>query len=320
MATIAENLTQLKTTKANIKSAIEAKGVSNVGDKFSDYPAKIASIPTGSTINNQWKTFTENGTYWPDSGYTGFKYVVVDVPSSVSIPDGLSFSYTTGSNTLNASLNKILSGAWSLRTSLRRMFSECQFQSLELDLRKLALNQTTTVDATGMFYDTTGLYNIKWPSSFGSNAQVDGTLMFANCSIDQLIWPSGLKLTNAACMFSEATISELNLQELDLHTDNVGTTGAWGLFLSVHNCGTLAIGPDLFNTKDDYNFSSFTEVTMLQGYSIEDQDAWTNFIQMFTFYPHSSQTLTLPTAWQTYIQQFNLESQLTSQWSSVAYV
>ena len=47
MATIAENLTLLKSTKAGIKAAIEAKGVSNVGDKFSDYPAKIASIPTG---------------------------------------------------------------------------------------------------------------------------------------------------------------------------------------------------------------------------------------------------------------------------------
>ena len=53
MATIAENLTLLKSTKAGIKAAIEAKGVSNVGDKFSDYPAKIASIPTGGGVS-QW--------------------------------------------------------------------------------------------------------------------------------------------------------------------------------------------------------------------------------------------------------------------------
>ena len=56
MATIAENLTLLKSTKAGIKAAIEAKGVSNVGDKFSDYPAKIASIPTGGSTSgvSQW--------------------------------------------------------------------------------------------------------------------------------------------------------------------------------------------------------------------------------------------------------------------------
>ena len=53
MATIAENLTLLKSTKAGIKAAIEAKGVSNVGDKFSDYPAKIASIPTRVGVS-QW--------------------------------------------------------------------------------------------------------------------------------------------------------------------------------------------------------------------------------------------------------------------------
>ena len=53
MATIAENLTLLKSTKAGIKAAIEAKGVSNVGDKFSDYPDKIASIPTGVGVS-QW--------------------------------------------------------------------------------------------------------------------------------------------------------------------------------------------------------------------------------------------------------------------------
>ena len=56
MATIAENLTLLKSTKAGIKAAIEAKGVSNVGDKFSDYPDKIASIPTGGSTSgvSQW--------------------------------------------------------------------------------------------------------------------------------------------------------------------------------------------------------------------------------------------------------------------------
>ena len=53
MATIAENLTLLKSTKAGIKAAIEAKGVSNVGDKFSNYPDKIASIPTGVGVS-QW--------------------------------------------------------------------------------------------------------------------------------------------------------------------------------------------------------------------------------------------------------------------------
>ena len=80
MATIAENLTLLKSTKAGIKAAIEAKGVSNVGDKFSDYPAKIASIEQGTVqgkvdrvdlVQSGWKSddFINNDlqTSWDNS-------------------------------------------------------------------------------------------------------------------------------------------------------------------------------------------------------------------------------------------------------------
>lgn len=80
MATIAENLTLLKSTKAGIRAAIEAKGVSNVGDKFSDYPAKIASIEQGTVqgkvdrvdlVQSGWKSddFINNDlqTSWDNS-------------------------------------------------------------------------------------------------------------------------------------------------------------------------------------------------------------------------------------------------------------
>lgn len=48
MGTTADKLNKLIETKAAIKAAIEAKGVTDVGDKFSDYPAKIESIQSGS--------------------------------------------------------------------------------------------------------------------------------------------------------------------------------------------------------------------------------------------------------------------------------
>lgn len=44
---IADKLQSILDSKASIKAAIEAKGVSDVGDILSDYPSKIASIPTG---------------------------------------------------------------------------------------------------------------------------------------------------------------------------------------------------------------------------------------------------------------------------------
>lgn len=47
MGTTADKLNKLKESKAAIKAAIEAKGVENVGEILSEYPAKIAAIPTG---------------------------------------------------------------------------------------------------------------------------------------------------------------------------------------------------------------------------------------------------------------------------------
>ena len=48
MGTTADKLNKILNSKAAIKAAIEAKGVTDVGDVLADYPAKIASIQAGS--------------------------------------------------------------------------------------------------------------------------------------------------------------------------------------------------------------------------------------------------------------------------------
>lgn len=327
MATIAENLTLLKSTKAGIKAAIEAKGVSNVGDKFSDYPAKIASIPTGSgSINNQDKTITSNGTYKADTGYTGLGTVTVKVPVSYSIPNGLNFSYSSGSSTLSTDLNTLLTqGTWDLRTTCYRMFSECKFELLELNLTRMPLSPTATVDATGMFYNTTELLGVHFPKhSSGNKPKLNAQIMFSHCSINTIDYYTNLQdldITDAGGMFAYSTIWTLDLSGgLDLRSGNVNTRGMFGhIFESINGCTFLSLGSDIFNTKDDYDLSAFGSVTMLQGYSVDEQQAWTDFVSAVSFGEHNSQTLTLPVAWQEKIQQYNLESQLTSRWSSVTY-
>ena len=329
MATIAENLTLLKSTKAGIKAAIEAKGVSNVGDKFSDYPAKIASIPTGSgsSINNQDKTITSNGTYEADAGYTGLGTVTVEVPVSYSIPNGLSFSYSSGSSFLSEDLNTLLTqGTWALRTSCFRMFSECKFDLLRLDLTRMPLSRTKTIDAMGMFYNTTGLLEVHFPE-YGSGAKpkVNAQIMFSNCSIETIDYGTRLQdlnITDAGGMFAFSTIANLDLTGgLDLRSGNVNTRSMFGhIFEGINGCISLNLISDIFNTKDDYDLSAFGSVTMLQGYSVDEQEAWSNIVSAMAWDTHNSQTLTLPIAWQEKIQQYDLESRLTSAWSSVTYV
>lgn len=329
MATIAENLTLLKSTKAGIKAAIEAKGVSNVGDKFSDYPAKIASIPTGSgsSINNQDKTITSNGTYEADAGYTGLGTVTVKVPVSYSIPNGLNFSYSTGSYTLSTELNTLLTqGTWDLRTRCSRMFSECKFDLLELDLTRMPLSPTVTVDATGMFYNTTGLLKVSFPEhSSGNKPKVNAQIMFSHCSIETIDYSTRLQdlnITDAGGMFAFSTIANLDLTGgLNIWSGNVNTRSMFGhIFEGINGCTSLNLNADIFNTKDDYDLSAFGSVTMLQGYSVDEQEAWSNIVTEMAWGGHNSQTLTLPIAWQEKIQQYNLESQLTSRWSSVTYL
>ena len=46
MNTTADKLNKLISTKAGIKAAIEAKGVTDVGERFADYPDKILQIPS----------------------------------------------------------------------------------------------------------------------------------------------------------------------------------------------------------------------------------------------------------------------------------
>lgn len=49
METTADKLNKLKESKAAIKAAIEAKGVTDVGNVLADYPSKIASIQSGAS-------------------------------------------------------------------------------------------------------------------------------------------------------------------------------------------------------------------------------------------------------------------------------
>ena len=289
MATIAENLTLLKSTKAGIKAAIEAKGVSNVGDKFSDYPAKIASIPTGSGS------------------------------SSLRV-QGLKFGYSSGGREVQDAINTILGGPGTI-SDLNSVLRDTNIEAFTLDLSKASL-PTQIVDATGMCYSAQLSY-IKWPNKpTDGNAQLNATLMFSTCTgYLTMTWPDWLKVTDARDMFAGGSFSELNLSNLDLRTNNVSQVGPYsgGIFMN-STIEVLSFDSDFFNTSEDYNFSSLGDLHYFNGFDLQDgSEGWSNMVSAMTWDPHNSQTLTLPVAWQEKLQQYNLESQLTSAWGSVTY-
>lgn len=84
MTTIAEKLTIINNAFKAIKQAIINKGGTTSGN-VTTYAQAISNIPSGgSTINNQDKTFTTNGIYTADSGYTGLGTVTVNVSGGES--------------------------------------------------------------------------------------------------------------------------------------------------------------------------------------------------------------------------------------------
>ena len=82
MSTLIDNLNLIASIKSDIKSAIEAKGVSMTGVSFGSFADKIGEITTSFVTVPL--SVSANGTYTPGQGVDGFSQVVVDVPQSVT--------------------------------------------------------------------------------------------------------------------------------------------------------------------------------------------------------------------------------------------
>lgn len=227
MATIAENLTLLKSTKAGIKAAIEAKGVSNVGDKFSDYPAKIASIPTVGV--SQWTGtvdragLTELGWStrdidnlqanvrwydWQDPDYT-----VVDADKSITdisqYRDNKNVRYAKMLDTSQVtSMTSVFEGCTSLTsiptlntsqvTNMKNMFYGCT------SLTTIpTLDTSKGTDMSSMFHDCEGLTTI--PALDTSKVIYLGS-MFRGCtSLTSIPALDTSQVTDMRYMFSDCT-------------------------------------------------------------------------------------------------------------------
>ena len=87
--TIASEIQRIKTNIANTYTVLEEKGATIPATKNSNNLSACAeTVQTGSTINNQDITVTQNGTYTAESGYTGLGEVTVSIPSdTVDIPN-----------------------------------------------------------------------------------------------------------------------------------------------------------------------------------------------------------------------------------------
>lgn len=334
MATIQENLTLLKSTKAGIKSAIEAKGVSDVGDTFSAYPAKIASIPTGTTINNQDKTITANGSYSASSGYTGLGTVTVNVEAKLPYVSNISFGHTTFTGTedlanFNLWLGEVLP---QIEVPGSKMFMDFVIPedstTRTLDVTSLLWTglESGTFDCSGMFAQN-NVYSVKLPESQNVSPNVTWNFqrafyMYSGSNIENL--GNGFvnyKPTSTYYMFGFAG----NLNFIDLSNWDLSECSNFTfMFSHCTNTSELLVSSNFFNStiSQNYDFTGLDNVSQIaisyEYVQLSDSDAWDTLIDKGMFAgTHSNQTLIVPQSWLTAMQNSSRFSELSSRWNSI---
>ena len=157
MNTTADKLNKLIATKAGIKAAIEAKGVTDVGERFADYPDKILQIPSpeyevvnltlttnqathdvllGKVIHVKYAT--EDKPYaWEGETLTikipKYAAYTVELPEVEGYRKPGNFGYTAvGGNTRNITV--------SYDTELLTVTVSCEVASVDLTGQKITIN------------------------------------------------------------------------------------------------------------------------------------------------------------------------------------
>ena len=306
MATIAENLTLLKSTKAGIKAAIEAKGVSNVGDKFSDYPAKIASIPTGGSTSgvSQWTGtvdragLTELG--WSTTDIDNFQanvrwydwqdpdYAVVDADKSITAIS----QYQNNKNVRYAkmldtsqytSMKDVFSGCSNLTTiptldtskvtKMESMFSNCA--SL------ISIPALDTSKVTSMRYMFTGCSRLTTIPALDTSKVTDMSTMFSSCaSLISIPALDTSQVTRTINMFNGCS-SLTSIPTLD-------TSKVYSMDNMFDGCSRLTTIPTLDTSQANSMGSMFSGCSSLTTIESIDFSSCTRTDYMFPSYTNFS--------------------------------
>lgn len=168
MSELISNLNTIESCKLDIKSAIEAKGVSMSGVSFPDYAAAIASISTAFVTETL--SVTGNGTYYPSEGVDGFSEVSVNVPQSVT---GFTEKDVTEGRinivNLNNSASYVTANAFSDNTQLQTVYlpncvtvNNWAFANCT-SLTSVNLPNCTTFSGSFQFYNDRSLSQIYVP-------------------------------------------------------------------------------------------------------------------------------------------------------------
>lgn len=181
---IADQITRIKNNIAASYAECSAKGATLPATENSEnLPNTIASISSGTTINNQNKTFTENGTYTADAGYTGLGTVTVNVSGGGAGGDSITYTNITGAtiakdnklwiNTTAITARKasvqlgpydrhvIQTSNPNVAVNTNKLYTLQDGEYVRSSLAREIIMYKVGIDKNGLLYSSNALYNIE---------------------------------------------------------------------------------------------------------------------------------------------------------------
>lgn len=218
---IASEISRLQTAKTDIKTAIEAKGVTVPSsakiDVFDDY---IAQIPTGGSYQSKTISPTESSqTVSPDSGYDALSSITVNAISSTYVGSGISrkssSDLTANGATVNvpagyyssAASKAISSGSATAPASISGSNATVSTGTNTLTLTKI-VNVTPSVSAGYVSAGTAGNSSVSLTASVTTKASTTITPGTTNQTI-----ASGTYLTGTQTISGDADLVAANIKK-----------------------------------------------------------------------------------------------------------
>ena len=226
MGTTADKLNKILESKAAIKAAIEAKGVSDVGDVLAEYPDKIASISGGSgkfVVPDGMKfAYSEvfDPTQFDTSQVTDMSYMLYQYKGTSLDLSGLDTSNVTNMTYMFSNCSNITSlDLSSLNvdnvTDMSNLFSNC-YAAKSINLT--GWNTSNVTNMRGMFSNCSKLTSIDLTLNAPNLTSVSNMFAYCNELTSVIInSPSNPKLTDINSMFSGCgKLTDVDLSNFDI--------------------------------------------------------------------------------------------------------
>ena len=272
MGTISEKLTYLNSTKTAIKNALVAKGVTVTdSDTFRSYADKVGSIASSeTTINNQDKTITNNGSYSADNGYTGLGTVTVDVETGITpagtleITQNGSFDVTNyisaNVNVVNSTVSNDIAGI-----TIDKIFAIDSDGKLISGIGDLICSASDIGDYVMYykFFNHTNLTSVSFPNLTTISGSSGMSSAFNRCSnLTSVSFPNLTTISDDAgmyCTFINTKVKSLDLPKLQgsIYSKTFGNNETLEKIWIPKEVTVIKAAFNLTTTSYSYSYSPF---------------------------------------------------------------